>query len=283
MSFRDILLLLDERDASEGRLDFAARLAQRHDAHLSGACLIDPFVSPHLRSGIGLYGGEALARELDLEFKERVITKVAGLQAQFQDALRREGLNGEWHGLVGSGDINLTGLVRTSDIAIFGQVDPKEADRPPNWELIESTLLNGGRPILLVPCTGAPSNFGEAVLIAWNGSREAARAANDALPLLQHAKSVTVFTVSVPDVPAEYIPGADMAVHLARHDVAVTTKQIVSAGLEVSDLLLEYAAENGIDCIVAGGYGHSRVRELILGGATRGLLRHMTVPVLLSN
>lgn len=283
MGFRDILVLLTLDETSEQRLTLAAQLAQRHDAYLSGACIVNVPMPPGLYSGIGVYGGEAFALELNAELQDRAADQVEMLRAWFQDTLRREGLRGDWHGLAGPDGTSLTGIVRASDIAVFGQCDPKNDDQRLTWQLTESTLLRCGRPILVVPFIGAPPTFGETVLIGWNGSREAVRAIHDALPLLQGAKMVTLLSVNSQDADEGYVPGADMATHLARHGVTVTTARTASAGLEVSDVLLDYAADSGSDCIIAGGYGHSPMRETIFGGTTYGLLQHMTVPVLLSN
>jgi len=121
------------------------------------------------------------------------------------------------------------------------------------------------------------------VLVAWNGSREATRAVHDALPLLRRAEKVTVLSID-PDEDAEpRLPGADVSLHLARHGVTAQAATIAGTDVAVGDLLLSYAADHDIDLIVMGAYGHTRLREVVLGGATRTLLRHMTVPVLMSH
>jgi nucleotide-binding universal stress UspA family protein len=121
------------------------------------------------------------------------------------------------------------------------------------------------------------------VLVAWNGSREATRAVHDALPLLRRAEQVTVLSID-PDPAAERrLPGAHVSRHLTRHGVTVQSPTITGADGAVGDLLLSYVADHDIDLIVMGAYGHTRLREVVLGGATRTLLRHMTVPVLMSH
>jgi nucleotide-binding universal stress UspA family protein len=120
------------------------------------------------------------------------------------------------------------------------------------------------------------------VLVAWNGSREAARAAHDALPLLQQADQVHVLAIN-PGADAGDIPTAEISQHLARHNVRVEASQLVAKDLDVGDVLLSRAADLGSDLIVMGAYGHTRLRETILGGATKHLLAHMTVPVLMSH
>jgi nucleotide-binding universal stress UspA family protein len=123
------------------------------------------------------------------------------------------------------------------------------------------------------------------VLIGWNASREATRAVSDAMPLLSAADVVTVLTIDAregPDAHGE-LPGADISLHLTRHGVKAEIERTVSAGIPVGDVLLSRAADLGADLLVIGAYGHSRVRELLLGGATRSILHSMTLPVLMSH
>src|SRR5206468_1617267 len=141
------------------------------------------------------------------------------------------------------------------------------------------------RPVLVLPYAGRFETVGRRVLVGWNARREAARAVHDALPLLRQAESVTVLAID----PVRGAhghgeePAADLALHLARHGLQVTARQTDSAGLDPADVLLNTAADEGADLIVVGGYGHSRVREVVLGGVTRRLLRTATVPVLISH
>ena len=123
------------------------------------------------------------------------------------------------------------------------------------------------------------------MIVAWNGSREATRAVHDALPLLRMAKSVSVFSIAATpaDLPESRWPGADIAAHLARHGVKVATGHTVADPISIGDALLNRASDDGADLIVMGAYGRSQLREFVLGGATRDVLRTMTVPVLLSH
>jgi nucleotide-binding universal stress UspA family protein len=139
-----------------------------------------------------------------------------------------------------------------------------------------------GRPVLVVPRYGTFPTIGERVLVAWNGAREAVRAVNDALPLLQRAQLVTVLSIDPSDADHR-IPSADITLHLARHGVTAVAAQTRGTDLLVADILLSYAADLGADLIVSGAYGHTRLRELVLGGMTRHLLQTMTVPVLMSH
>ena len=149
----------------------------------------------------------------------------------------------------------------------------------------ELVALASGRPILAVPYAGQFETVGRRVLIGWNATREATRAVNDAMPLLAAADVVTVLTIDAREAPDAHgeLPGADISLHLARHGVKATIERTVSAGVPAGEVLLSRAADLGADLLVIGAYGHSRMRELLLGGATRSILQSMTVPVLMSH
>jgi nucleotide-binding universal stress UspA family protein len=151
--------------------------------------------------------------------------------------------------------------------------------------LIEAALFETGRPVLITPYAGKFNSVGTRALIGWNASPQAARAVHDALPLLTHASSVTVLVIDAATGEAVHgeEPGADIAKLLARHGLEVTLHRVAGGGLSPGDVLLNEAAELNADLIVMGGYGHSRLREMVLGGATRTLLRQMTAPVLMSH
>src|SRR5262249_8259054 len=121
------------------------------------------------------------------------------------------------------------------------------------------------------------------VLVCWDGSRNAARAIADALPFLKRAKTVEIVMVTGGSGKTDELPGADLGEHLARHDLTIEVKRLVAADIDVSNVILSYAADCAADFIVMGGYGHSRLREFVLGGATRGVLESMTVPVLMAH
>ncbi len=145
--------------------------------------------------------------------------------------------------------------------------------------------MTSGRPVLVVPYIGPGKSVATHVLVGWNASREATRAVNDAIPLLQRAKKVTVLAVD-PEGGTEghgEVPSADISLHLARHGIKVEAAQTVTGDIDVGDALLSRASDLGADLIVVGAYGHSRMREFILGGVTRHLLQHMTVPILISH
>jgi nucleotide-binding universal stress UspA family protein len=143
----------------------------------------------------------------------------------------------------------------------------------------------GMRPLLVVPYDWAPGPLGERVLVAWDASREAARAVNDALPILEQAASVLVVSINPKSTPLGHgeLPGADIALHLARHDIDVEVQSIEVDQMEVGEALLSFASDGSRDLLVMGAYAHSRIRELVLGGVTRAVLAHMTLPVLMAH
>jgi nucleotide-binding universal stress UspA family protein len=275
---KDILVQLDAGEASASRLDIAAELAARHGAHLVGLHVADatvPFVAAADASGAGL------ALVYDTLRTQALETAPGWRPSSGARAPRRPGgrmAHGRGHPVRG-GDAART--LRRPRRA--GSVRPERPDFGAG--VVGAVLFGAGRPVLVVPYAGRFSAVGRRVLVAWNASREAARAVNDALPILEGAEAVTVLAVN----PRRGIgghgeePAADIALHLARHGVTATTEQRSAPEVGDAEALLNAAAEKGADLLVMGGYGHSRLREMALGGVTRTVLRSMTVPVLLSH
>jgi nucleotide-binding universal stress UspA family protein len=175
---------------------------------------------------------------------------------------------------------------RYADLLVVGQPLPAGDDTDGLLRgFAEELVLTVGRPVLLVPYAGRFPEVGDRVLLAWNAGREAARAVTDALPLLTRAGDVQVVVFDPDRGTGDHgeEPGADIGLYLARHGVKVTIARQVGTGLNVGEQILSRAADISADLIVMGAYGHSRTRELILGGATRTLLESMTVPVLMSH
>jgi nucleotide-binding universal stress UspA family protein len=172
-------------------------------------------------------------------------------------------------------------FARRFDLSIVGQANP-DVVGPQNL-VIEAALFQSGRPVVVVPYIQKTGLTLDRVLMCWDAGSQAARAIADALPFLHRAKAIEVVTVATEPLKSHDVPGADIARHLARHDLKVDLKRIVRGGVDVADTILSYAADVSADFIVMGGYGHSRLREVILGGTTRGLLSSMTIPTLMSH
>ena len=198
----------------------------------------------------------------------------------------------EWRDVEGVQESGVVLQARYCDIAVVGQADP-DAVGGDAGDLTEGLVFGSGRPVITVPYAGNFGTIGKRVLVARDATREASRALHDALPILTRATEVIVYCVNPPS--GQHIPGADIAAHLAQHGVKAEAHQTVSRipedetaivgrrSIGVADLLLSAASDYGSDLLVMGAFGHSRIRELVLGGATRNVLHHMTVPVLMSH
>jgi nucleotide-binding universal stress UspA family protein len=172
-------------------------------------------------------------------------------------------------------------LARRFDLSVVGQPEPNKI--APEDLIIEAALFDSGRPVIVVPYIQKNGFKLDRVMVCWDGSRAAARALGDAMPLLRRADAVDIVVVTTEPLKSDEIPGADVAQSLARHELKVALERIGAAGTDVASLILNHAADTSADLIVMGAYGHSRVREFILGGTTRAMLTSMTVPVLMSH
>ncbi|MEP6334205.1 MAG: universal stress protein, partial [Anderseniella sp.] len=171
-----------------------------------------------------------------------------------------------------------------ADLIVAGQVNAATSNTI-EPDFVERMVLESGRPVLIIPNMGDFKTVGTNVIVGWNATREAMRAAFDAIPLMKEAKRVELLWANARDEPdvAGDLPGAELAAVLARHDIKVFARSISSTDLAPADALLNEAADNGADLIVIGAYGHSRLREFVFGGVTRTLLQSMTAPVLMSH
>ena len=283
MRMRDLLLVLDGSARDATRLETALELARTVGAHLTGLCPLELLLPADLGFALGGYP-EALALQSAVEqLQDQANARAAEIEAVFRAGLSRAGVNGDWRTASGPVGPAIAVAARHADLTVIGQDDPDHRVPPAGRHMIEDVLLAAGRPLLLLPYAGRFPTIGRNVLIAWTPTREAARAVGDALGLIEPAAQVTVLTVARAG-GGDAVPGAEIAAHLARHGLAVTAARSVSDGqIHEADMLLSYAADLGADLLVMGGYGHSRVRELTLGGVTRSVLRHMTLPVLMSH
>ncbi|WP_135466253.1 universal stress protein [Crenalkalicoccus roseus] len=276
MPLKDILVHLDASGRSAARLDIAIALAQRHGAHLTGLYVLDVPVPTSVVPDAGGAGVAMLYEQL----RTSGLQGAAEIERRFDDRLRREGIIGTWRLVEGLTADQVARHGRYADLVILGQDDPDAGSR-----VLEAAIFATGRPVLAIPFAGEFPAIGRRVLVGWNESREATRAVHDAMPLLIAAEAVTVLAVNPPeglDGDSEG-PAADLARHLARHGVKATAEHVVAPEVPDGEALLNAAAEAGADLLVVGAYGHSRLRELVMGGVSRTLLRSMTLPVLLSH
>lgn len=285
MALKDILVHVDNGTRNEARLTLAVGLARRHGAHLTGLYAADvPNAEFFYGATLPFAGGGA--EDVVRRMRADAVAASAATEAAFRDRVRRDDVPGEWRFVEGHVPATIALHARYADLTVVGQPDPYHPRQDTNRDAtVVTPLMASGRPILIVPYAGNFLEIGEHVLIAWNASREAARAVNDALPLLERAKKVTILAINPRRGSAGHgeVPAADIALHLARHGVKAEAAHTVATDIPDGEALLSYAADIGADLIVAGGYGHSRAREMVFGGVTRTLIEEMTVPVFLSH
>ncbi len=285
MKLRDVMVVLDNSTRNEAILEVATGIAMQHDAHLTGFCPTELVVPKDVNVALGAFPPLLALQEATEMTVMHTAAIVDGLGLSFSDVLRRNGLRGEWQASDGPAPKEVSERARTADLLVLGQPDPNHPVAGLAWSVVEDALLHAGRPLLLVPFAGRFGRIGSRVVIAWNGTREAARAAHDAMWLMDAGATVTVLTVEqARDEKSASVLGATMADHLARHGYAVTATSTVSDGtISDADALLSFVGDSGADLLVAGAYSHSRTLEAILGGVSRSLLHQMTLPVLMSH
>lgn len=278
MSLKTILVYLNGASRAPTVLEMALGLAARHDSHVVGLHVV-PQVSVPAVVPVEVTGEIIEAERKALEAEGASIAEIFKKQTAGMEART------EWR-LVRASHFRLSNIVdthgRAADLIIAPQSDPDGGIYQPA-DITEDIMMEAGRPVLVVPKSGTYPTAGSRVLIAWNESREAARAAFDALPMLVKAEKVTIFTVTENRGRQPELPGAEIGTALARHGVRCEAASAPTDGRTVSEQLRTALKEHRSDLLVMGGYGHSRFSELIFGGATRFMMQSMPVPVLFSH
>lgn len=273
MTMKHLLVHVDAGERSTARVRLAVGLAQRFQARLTG------FFSQSEHHGPSL-----IARRSS----ESLSIAVETARAAFNGELHGSGVTADWQQLDHGEHSHVVSQTvigaRYADIAILGQHDPDGRSRVPD-DLIDQILLHSGRPILVLPHIGEYRPPGRCVVVAWNGSREAARAVNDAIPLMSGAEKVTVLAIHGPDRSDESAkaPKVDIGAHLADHGIAVEYHRNPISGIGVADAILNACNEAQADLLVMGGYGQYGFPYFLRGSGTRHILRTMTLPVLMSH
>ena len=273
---KDIVVNLSGRAAQDFAANYATSIAATFGAHVAGiAFLYEPVIPDGTLGGIPVD-----LIELQREENSKAANAAVG---RFEAATKTAGVSAETRVLDATlgGAAALFGQVaRRFDVAVVGQA---QREHGASEELmIEGALFESGRPVVVVPYIQKQGLTLDRVLACWDGGRMSARAIADAMPLLERANAVDIVIVAE-ERKNDEITGANMTEHLARHGVTANVKRIARGDLAIADVILDYAADSGADFMVMGGYGHSRLREFILGGVTRGILGSMTVPVLMSH
>lgn len=287
MALKDLLVHLDGANRSPIHLGLAVDLARRHGSSITAL---------YVRA----WSPEQLERRKTAELAGRSLAEVGRLNEAVENSLDRAGLEmrsalealGAQHGLAiewrmveGDPQSVLPQHARYADLCILGAETPA-ASTSAGYRFSEEMLFTAGRPVLLVPEAAGPAVLGAHVAVAWNSSRSAARALNDALPLLERSERATVIAVN----PEEYIgahgalPLARLLEHLRRHGVSARSIELGDVPLDaVAAALQEQACAAGADLLVAGAHGHTWLREVLLGSVTRDLLADLKLPVMMSH
>ncbi|SFB42352.1 Nucleotide-binding universal stress protein, UspA family [Rhizobium sp. NFR07] len=278
MSYKTVLAVLDTQRNAIQITDFAVALAEQFSAHLIG-------VHAETLAAIPLIAPMEIPDPAAIEILQDTAHKeTAAIEQIFRQRTTREGLSSEWRSFMlaaGYSSSSVQETARAVDLVVATQSDPTQTDHRAD---LESFLFESGRPMLLVPYTLKQLKPIERVLIAWNGSREAARATFDSLPLLKNATSVEILVVDPPERGdrSPELAGAEIAAALSRHGVSVTLTTQDSGGTSPAQAIEKRLVDQSIDLLVMGGYGHSRWWEMLFGGVTRSLLDKMTALTLLS-
>jgi nucleotide-binding universal stress UspA family protein len=275
--FKDIITYLSVSKGNEAIADFAVSVASTLEAHITGIAMVFVLNTPGASMGyLPLEKIEPQQREYEAAAKTA--------RDHFAAATARAGVSAAPQLLHTSfaKAANLFGrIARGFDLAIVGQAKPD--GNAVERMISESTLFESGRPVIIVPyIQKAPIKL-DRIMVCWDGSRSAARAVADAMPFLERAKNVEVVVVTNERGKRDEIEGADIGQHLARHGLNVEVTRITHGNLDVADALLSHSVDASADFMVMGGYGHSRLREFVLGGVTRTILRTMTLPTLMSH
>jgi nucleotide-binding universal stress UspA family protein len=256
--------------------DYAISIADAFQAHLTGIAVVpEPFVP--VTGPMETFPADFL--DAQRRESERAAKEAVARFAKAADAAGIAAVARTVQASSGGADSSFGRLARAFDLSVIGQSAPGEF---PTDAVIEAALFDSGRPVVAVPYIQKNGLTLRCVLVCWDGSRAASRAVGDAMPFLTRAKAVDLVTVQRSEQPSP-LEGVEMAEHLARHKVPVDVKHIVSTELDAGNVILSHAADCGADFMVMGGYGHSRIREFVLGGVTRTILESMTLPILMSH
>ena len=286
MALKDVLVYLDQSEHAFERLRLAADLSRRHQSRLTALYVreLSP-VQRHEQSvaELGQGSAEAISRT-NRHIRQSIEEATERLRSALETIAREQELEIEWRCLDGVASIIVPQHARFADLSVLSQ-DVSGATTATGYTFSEELLFVAGRPVIFVPARGSFKKLGQHILVAWNSSRAATRAVNDALPLIERAQQVTVLAVNPAQFAERYgaLPPEKMVEHLRRHGAAVTGVWLDEVSSElIAEAVQAEALKVGADLIVAGAFGHPRLWEKLMGGVTRDLLARMQLPILMS-
>ncbi|MCP3687378.1 MAG: universal stress protein [Gammaproteobacteria bacterium] len=277
MTIKNIVVHIDNSTACKDRVKAAIELARSYDARLSSLFVVPDYYVPS-------YVEAQISTDVIAQIAEDAIDHAKQTQDNVKALGKAAGINLDCYIEEGNVVSIISEFARYADLLILGQA---QSDDPDNISagLADNLVLESGAPCLVIPYIGARPTLGKRILLAWNESRESSRALRDALPLIQTADHVSVLLIKPKSHNETHTETQKRVItgYLADHGVDADVKLCLDNHLDPGDTILAQASDNDIDLIVMGAYGHSRLREIVLGGATRHLLKEMTVPVLISH
>lgn len=279
MDFKNILLHLDHSSGCRNRLETAFAMAKHYDALVTGLFVVPDYVVPS-------YVEAQISVDLITDVTEKALARARETLSGYQQMAEASGVRMDAHVVEGQVIPILREHTKYSDLLVLGQDQPDDPDNA-SYGLADALLFEGACACMVVPHSGKLAIPGKRVLLTWNASRESARALREAMPLLKAAETVVVLSSEPDNVDASIARGHPHADELARflesHGIASVSSGISDMEIGAGDAILGQAAEMDADLIVMGAYGHARLREIILGGVTRDLLKQSPVPLLLAH
>ena len=277
MDYKTILVHLDNSTGCANRLDVAIGLAREFDARLMGLFVVPSYLVPS-------YVEAQVSADLITEVTERAMARARDTVAEQQKVAEAAGVSLQTAVIEGQPIPLLREYSRYADLLVLGQDDPDDADNA-SYGVADALLFEGACACLVVPHSGSPAVPGKRVLLAWNASRESARALREAMPLLQRAEQVSIVTSEGADAPpinGEAL-GQALRTRLSAHGIDASDSGFNETDINATDAIIGQAADMDADLIVMGAYGHARLREIILGGVTRDLLKRAPTCLLLAH
>ncbi|HPF47780.1 MAG: universal stress protein [Alphaproteobacteria bacterium] len=268
---KTILVPIGHDRGTEARVAMAAKLADKYDAHVRALHVMVPAGDMFKSMPVEAYTAEAFN-----QYEKDLKAEAEKYRERFEKQLKASGVRFDWCQQQGNLLDFLNMHSRTADLTVLTQKGDAIDDI---LSVMHDFIIEGGLPVLVVPEAGAPVDL-KNILIAWDGGSQCAKATHNALSILKEAEKVTVLTVS--EEEKDYLPEADICIKLARHGVNAEALTI-SESDSISDTILETAQKINADMIIAGAWGHRRLREIIFGGATKDLLSNQQFSVYLSH